>query len=121
MRFAGANEYIAPAERDRLRGAGPVHRDIVQEFLMSESAATIRVECYAGYRGEEAPKCFFLGERGIGVEEVLDRWLDPEYRYFKVRGDDGGVYILRHDMSTAVWEMILYDSGTREETRLSST
>jgi hypothetical protein len=88
---------------------------------MSESSKNIRVECYSGYRGEEAPQCFFLGERGIRVTEVIDRWLDPRYRYFKVRGDDGGIYILRHDVAAGAWEMTLYDSGTRDDTRLSST
>jgi hypothetical protein len=88
---------------------------------MRQSTTTIRVECYSGHRGEEAPRCFFLGERKIEVVEIIDRWLDSEHRYFKVRGEDGGVYILRHDVSAGFWEMILYDSGTREDTRLSST
>ena len=88
---------------------------------MSETTATIRVECYAGHRGEEAPRRFFLGERAIEVAEIVDRWLAPEHRYFKVRGDDGGIYILRQDVARDIWEMILFDSGTRAETRLSST
>jgi hypothetical protein len=49
----------------------------------------IRVECYAGYRGEETPRRFFLGERAVEVREVVDRWLAPDHRYFKVRGSDG--------------------------------
>lgn len=81
----------------------------------------VRVECYAGHRGEERPQCFFLGERAVGVEEVLDRWLDPTHRYFKLRGDDGGIYILRHDVLTGDWDMTLFDSGTRGGSRLSST
>lgn len=90
-------------------------------IFMSEAIATIRVECYAGHRGEEAPRRFFLGERAIKVVEIVDRWLAPEHRYFKVRGDDGGVYILRQDVAKDIWEMTLFDSGTRTETRLSST
>ena len=88
---------------------------------MSESTATLRVECYAGYRGDEAPQRFYLGERAVAVTEVLDRWLALDHQYFKVRGDDGGVYILRHDVLKDVWEMTLFDSGTRPDTRLSST
>jgi len=88
---------------------------------MSETSATIRVECYAGHRAEEAPQRFFLGERVIEIAEIVDRWVAPEHRYFKVRGDDGGVYILRQDVARDIWEMILFDSGTRAETRLSST
>ena len=89
---------------------------------MSEvSQSAIKVECYAGYRDEETPVRFYLGERCIEVSEVLDRWLDPAFRYFKLRGDDSGVYILRHSTSEDVWEMTLFDSGTKADTRLSST
>jgi RNA 3'-terminal phosphate cyclase len=52
---------------------------------------------------------------------AVDRWLDPRHRYFKVRGDDGGIYILRHDTARDRWELTLFDSGTRDETRLPST
>ena len=81
----------------------------------------IPVECYAGYRAEESPRCFMLGQRRIEVREIIDRWLDPVHSYYKLRGDDGGIYILRYDREPDVWEMIMFDSGTREETRLSST
>lgn len=81
----------------------------------------VRVECYAGYRGEEAPRSFRLGDLRVEVEEILDRWYEPEYRYFKVRGDDGGAYILRHDFESDHWDLTLYGSPGRDETRLSST
>jgi len=69
----------------------------------------IRVECYAGHRGEETPRRFFLGSRQIEVSAVVDRWLAPEHRYFKVRGDDGGLYLLRHDPVHGWWELTLYE------------
>ncbi|MGB5582766.1 MAG: hypothetical protein WBO93_04080 [Gammaproteobacteria bacterium] len=81
----------------------------------------IKVVCYAGYRAEETPLRFYLGERRIEVSEVLDRWIGPAHRYFKLRGDDEGIYILRHSIDEDRWEMTLFDSGTREDTRLSST
>jgi len=71
----------------------------------------VRVECYAGYRGEETPRRFSLGERKIEVLEVLDRWLGPGHRYFKVRGDDGDFYILRHEAATDAWELKLFASS----------
>lgn len=89
--------------------------------MTESSRSAIKVECYAGYRGEQAPVRFYLGERCIEVVDVLDRWLAPSHRYFKLRGDDGGVYILRHDTDEGFWEMTLFDSGTRADTRLSST
>ena len=55
------------------------------------------------------------------VTEVIDRWLDPTHRYFKLHGDDGGIYLVRNNTATDQWELTLFDSGTRDETRLSST
>lgn len=69
----------------------------------------IRVDCYAGYRGEETPRAFFLGDRRVEVVDVLDRWLAPDHRYFKLRGDDGGLYILRYDVESGEWELTLHE------------
>lgn len=68
----------------------------------------IRVDCYSGYRGEETPRRFWLDERRVEIREVVDRWLDPEHRYFKVKGDDGATYILRHDSETCAWELTFF-------------
>ena len=65
----------------------------------------IRVECYAGYRGEQEPRAFTLGERRFEVLEILDRWLAPDHRYFKVRADDGRAFVLRNDSASAEWEL----------------
>jgi hypothetical protein len=48
----------------------------------------LSVECYAGHRGEETPRQIRFGDRVVEVREVVDRWLAPEHRYFKVTGDD---------------------------------
>jgi hypothetical protein len=65
----------------------------------------IRVECYAGYRGEQEPRAFTLGERRFEVLEILDRWLAPDHRYFKVRADDGRAFVLRHDQASSEGEL----------------
>jgi hypothetical protein len=70
----------------------------------------VRVECHSGYRGEETPTRIRFDGRAIEVVEVLDRWLDPDHRYFKVRGDDGAVYILRHDTRDMAWSLTMFDT-----------
>ena len=55
----------------------------------------LRVECYSGRKADERPVRFFLGERGYFVEEVIDQWYGPSDLFFKVRADDGNLYILR--------------------------
>jgi hypothetical protein len=65
----------------------------------------ISVECCAGHRGEREPLAFTFGARRFEVHEILDRWLHPAHRYFKVRVDDGRAFILRHDEPTGDWEI----------------
>jgi len=78
---------------------------------MARPSFRVSVDCYAGHRGEETPRRFSLGARRIEVVEILDRWLDPDHRYFKLLGDDGDLYILRHDAESDAWEMTLYRRG----------
>jgi len=69
----------------------------------------IRVECYSGYKGEETPRQLIIGEQVIEVINVLDQWLAPDHRYFKVEGADGSIYIVRHDMISLQWELTLFE------------
>jgi len=65
----------------------------------------VQVECYAGYKADERPVRFWLDERLYQVEEVVDRWYGPEDAFFKVRADDGNLYILRHERSAPEWRL----------------
>lgn len=71
----------------------------------------LRVECYAGFRGEQEPRQFWLGERHLTVREIVDRWIEPGRRWFKVRADDGDTYILRHDEGAGAWELAAFRRG----------
>jgi hypothetical protein len=65
----------------------------------------IEVEAYSGYKADERPLRFRLGERWLTVEEVVDRWYDPDAVYFRVRADDASIYILRHIDGSDVWTL----------------
>jgi hypothetical protein len=67
----------------------------------------VQVECYAGHRGGETPRALTIGGRRVTVTQVLDRWLAPEHRYFKLRGDDGDVYIVRYGNADDRWELAM--------------
>jgi len=68
----------------------------------------IRVECYAGYRGEQEPVAFWLGERRVVVRAIVDRWFAPAHRWFRVDADDDNMYVLRLDESTGDWDIAAY-------------
>ena len=69
---------------------------------------TIEVESYSGYKADERPTRFRLGERWFNVQDVLDRWYDPHAIYFRVRADDNGIYILKHDEAADTWTLESY-------------
>jgi hypothetical protein len=77
---------------------------------MSETRGVfeIAVECYAGHRGEQTPRTLILRDRRIAVAELLDAWLAPDHRYFKLKGGDGDTYIVRHDEQRGIWELTMY-------------
>ena len=59
----------------------------------------VTVQTYAGYRGDERPSSFSLEDRILRIMDIVDRWYDPDHNIFKVLADDGGIYLLRHDMN----------------------
>lgn len=67
----------------------------------------VTVECYAGHRGEQTPRAFTLGEWRVEVAEVIDAWLAPDHRYFKVKGADDHIYVLRHDVTGDRWALTM--------------
>ncbi len=81
---------------------------------MAKPVITVSVECHSGYRGDETPRRFFLGKKRIEVAEVVDCWHGPDHRYFKLLGDDGCTYILRHDQGAGFWELTMFKRGDLE-------
>jgi hypothetical protein len=67
----------------------------------------LRVQCYSGWKDEERPVRFQLGERDYMIEEIVDQWYGPDDAFFKVRTDDGNLYILRRRASSAEVEWSL--------------
>ena len=61
-------------------------------------------------QGMPVPRRIRLDERAIEVAEVLDQWFGSDYRYCKIRGDDGALYILRLDENRFAWRLTLFTS-----------
>jgi hypothetical protein len=73
----------------------------------------LEVDCYSGYAADERPIRFRLDGRPYSVEAVLDRWYEPESIYFRVRADDGNLYILRRRSSipSGEWDLVSFRRG----------
>jgi hypothetical protein len=75
-----------------------------------ERGMKVRVVCYEGYRADETPRAFLLGERRVDVVRILDRWRGEDHEYVKLDGSDGARYILRYDRATDEWEIQMMGS-----------
>jgi hypothetical protein len=67
---------------------------------------TVTVESYAGSKAEEYPLRFHLGEERIEISKIIDRWLTPGCRYFKVLADNNNVYVLEYDENNDSWRLL---------------
>ena len=74
----------------------------------------VQVESNIGESGIEKPKRFRLDGRSVEIIENIDQWPGSDYCYFKVRGDDGNLYILRRDEARAKWELTMFQSPRTE-------
>lgn len=80
---------------------------------------SIDVECYAGYRADQRPNRFKIRGRTFEVVAVEDQWYDPEAIFFRVRADDGNLYILRHDEVQDAWTLDAFRAGQQESPPLA--
>lgn len=71
----------------------------------------ILVESYTDSNSVALPARFYLGKEPITAVALLDQWVAEDHSYFKVRGSDGALYILRHDLDHARWTLVLFDNG----------
>lgn len=74
-------------------------------FEMLEREKLIEVNCYSGYKANERPLSFVLGERTFQVIRIVERWVGEEHDYFKVIADDEEVYILKWHRNQDRWSL----------------
>ncbi|WP_031434114.1 hypothetical protein [Methylomarinum vadi] len=82
---------------------------------MKTASLTLRVEYRDDDHEGETPQRFFMGDKAIEIEEVIDRWLATEHSYFKVRSGENDIYILRHDELAHRWELTMFQSGKYDD------
>ena len=69
----------------------------------------VEVTAYAGYRSGESPRSFVLEGKRIIVAEIVGRWIEEsaedrhQKRFFRIKGDDGFIYLLSYIEQTGEW------------------
>ena len=70
----------------------------------------IHVDTLSAPDGLTMPQGFRLRARYVAVTETIDQWFGPDYRYVKVRADDGSCYILRVHDAHGSWQLTMFQS-----------
>src|SRR5262245_24160014 len=70
--------------------------------------------------GRKLSLAFHFNARRVEVVNVIDQWFGPDYRYCKVKGDDGAVYILRVVEHCSDWQLTLFSSPRVQAVAASS-
>ena len=77
----------------------------------------VQVECYSGYKANERPIAFTFRDQRQEILEILDRWYEggielnsAVVNYFKVKADDGIVFLLRYAADSDTWGVRVYES-----------
>ena len=73
----------------------------------------VKVECYSGYKADEQPRCFYIGNIRFEIQSVTDRWYQYQAGedadtadYFRVQTTDGKQYIMKHRHDNNKWYLV---------------
>jgi hypothetical protein len=81
---------------------------VVLARMRKKTIMQVQVERCADDLGVEKPVRFRFDAREVEIVENVDRWYGSDYYYFKVKGNDGNLYILRFDEGRAEWELTMF-------------
>ena len=79
----------------------------------------IEVEYHSGYQIKERPIAFRFYDRRYAVKEVVDRWYGEGAIYYKVKADDGNIYLLKYEEGQDCWDLIFYQNPLKVEAAMS--
>jgi hypothetical protein len=78
--------------------------------MRKKTIMQVQVERCGDHLGVERPVRFRFAAREVEIVENVDRWYGSDYCYFKIKGNDGNLYILRFDEARAEWELTMFQS-----------
>lgn len=72
-----------------------------------------------GMNGSGQPYSFQIGEKEFFIREIMDQWYGKEHQFYKVRADDGNIYVLKHSPITNQWELEFFKKDASHNNYIS--
>jgi hypothetical protein len=77
----------------------------------------VRVECYAGYKGDERPVRVHFGDRPLQIVAIEDRWYSPGATFFRVVIEGGDRYVLHREDGQDLWSLSAFRADDERASR----
>jgi hypothetical protein len=74
----------------------------------------VRVECYAGYKGDERPVRVHFGDRALQIVAIEDCWYSPGATFFRVVVEGGDRYVLHREDGQDLWSVSAFRVGAKQ-------
>jgi hypothetical protein len=77
--------------------------------VTEEANFPVQVKCYSGFKADERPLSFVLSGREFSVMDIEGSWFEEDESgrerrvCFRVRADDGDLYLLSHHPEEGTW------------------
>ncbi|WP_287155290.1 hypothetical protein [Candidatus Solincola tengchongensis] len=77
--------------------------------VTEEANFPVQVKCYSGFKADERPLSFVLSGRELSVMDIEGSWFEEDETSrerrvcFRVRADDGDLYLLSHHPEEGSW------------------
>jgi len=78
-------------------------------LIREDSDHPVKVKCYSGYKANERPSSFIIDDRELMVMDIEGSWFEEDATSrerracFRVRADDGDLYLLTRDENRNQW------------------
>ncbi len=65
----------------------------------------IKVTTYSGYKANERPSSFTIGDQRLEVRDIISMWVEPEKDFFRVIAEDQKVYTISRHRKSDLWSI----------------
>jgi hypothetical protein len=105
-----SGSFVHERHHELLAAATERNEDAMGRPSSARKRITMQVQVERCADHLEMPVRIRFDGREVEIVENVDQWYGPDYCYFKIKGNDGNLYILRFDEGRAEWQLMMFQS-----------
>ncbi len=65
----------------------------------------VKVTSYSGYKANERPLSFTIGDQRLEIRQIISIWVEPEKDFFRIIAEDKKIYTLSRHRESDLWSI----------------